>query len=53
LPNLTISIAILVSVIDARFINVDNLGSRLALQPLCKFLMFEFIPFSIAIGLFF
>ena len=53
LPDLAVAIGIILSIIDACFINVYHLSSSEGLQSFLKFLTLEVIPFSIAVGLFF
>jgi hypothetical protein len=47
------TIIILVSIIDARFINIDNLSRRNGGSGGYKSLPFDFILLAVAVGLFF
>jgi hypothetical protein len=53
LPMFVPTIIILVSIIDARFINIDNLSRRNGGSGGYKSLPFDFIPLPVAVGLFF
>jgi len=53
LPYLTVAIRILLSVVNSRLIDVDQLSRGLGLQAFLKRLILEFIAFSIPVRLFF
>src|SRR4028118_465670 len=52
LPNFAVAVGVIVSIINACFIHINNLPNCFCLQPLLELLPLEFIPFSIAVGLF-